>query len=171
MSTWIPIDKATPDKPEIYAIAQALKMDPDTVFGKCIRVWMWFDEMSRNGHAATVTPTSRNGHAKVTHDFSVIDTISRKKGFGRAMSDVGWLEGKSGEIVMPNFERYLGKSAKKRYLDKERQSRKRHAAVTQESRSISTTEQNRTEEARAAHIAGGGAREKPIDSAHDLGLT
>ncbi len=36
---WIKVQHVTPDKPEVWQIADRLDIDPDAVVGKLIRVW------------------------------------------------------------------------------------------------------------------------------------
>jgi len=52
---WIKFELATPDKPEVWAIAAALSIDPDAVVGKLLRVWGWFDQQTENGNAPSVS--------------------------------------------------------------------------------------------------------------------
>jgi hypothetical protein len=107
---WIKIEKTTPDKPEIFEMADILDVDPDEILGKLIRVWAWmdsqFDEMSANC-------PEKNGQMSV---FRPLDRVAGVKGFADAMKKVGWLE----DGCIPNFDRHLGESAKKRAKDAER---------------------------------------------------
>ena len=107
---WIKIEKTTPDKPEIFEMADILDVDPDEILGKLIRVWGWmdsqFDEMS-------ASCPEKNGQMSA---FRPLDRVAGIKGFADAMKKVGWLE--DGRI--PNFDRHLGESAKKRAKDAER---------------------------------------------------
>jgi len=100
---WIKLEKNTPDKPEIFEMAEILSIDPDAVLGKLIRVWCWVDSNSADGHIKSVTPV-------------LIDRLTMSQGFADAMTSVGWLE----ENSIPNFARHLGESAKKRAKDSER---------------------------------------------------
>lgn len=109
---WIKVAFTTPDKPEVLKIASALSLTPEAVIGHLLRVWMWVDQQSLNGHALNVT---------VSH----IDHVSRHAGFATAMRDVGWLSGDDGAISFPRFDRHNGETAKKRVLASERQRRKR----------------------------------------------
>jgi hypothetical protein len=52
---WIKFDTSTSDKPEVWAIAGQLGIDPDAVVGKLLRVWAWFDDQTETGNAPTVT--------------------------------------------------------------------------------------------------------------------
>ena len=104
---WFKLEHATVDKPEIFQIAEALNIDPETVLTKIVRVWIWFDQHSIDGTAPVTLTALLNRAAGVT-------------GFTKAMEDVGWLEkikikGKD-FLFLPNFERHVGESAKKRAL-------------------------------------------------------
>lgn len=110
---WIKIEKGTPDKPEILELAGILNIDdPDTVTGKMIRVWSWFDSNSENGHAPLVTKV-------------LLDRVTGVTGFTEALVTVGWLEKKDNGYSIPNFDRHLGKGAKKRASDAERKRKSR----------------------------------------------
>ena len=104
---WFKLEHATVDKPEIFQIAEALNIDPETVLTKIVRVWIWFDLHSIDGTAPVTLSALLNRAAGVT-------------GFTKAMEDVGWLEkikikGKD-FLFLPNFERHVGESAEKRAL-------------------------------------------------------
>jgi len=105
---WIKLEKNTPDKPEIFEMAEILSIDPDAVLGKLIRVWCWVDSNSSDGHIKSVTPV-------------LIDRLTMSQGFADAMKTVGWLD----ENFIPNFYRHLGESAKKRAKDAERKRKSR----------------------------------------------
>tara|TARA_A100001391_G_scaffold43014_1_gene25002 strand:+ start:986 stop:1744 length:759 start_codon:yes stop_codon:yes gene_type:complete len=99
---WIKLEHATPDKPEVVAIADALGMDDhDLAWAKCVRLWIWLDQQSVDGNGVSVTD-------------SFIDRFTRVTGFSKALRKVGWLDGRDGRLSVPNFERHNGKSAKTR---------------------------------------------------------
>lgn len=98
---WMKIELELPDKPEVHAIAGMLNIDPDSVVGKLIRVWQWFDKHTIDGNALGVT-------------YALPDRISGVTGFGEAMAFVGWLEQKDIVLHMPKFDRHTSESAKKR---------------------------------------------------------
>tara|TARA_B100000787_G_scaffold169335_1_gene160264 strand:+ start:4911 stop:5636 length:726 start_codon:yes stop_codon:yes gene_type:complete len=108
---WIKIEKSTPDKPEVFEMAEILGVDPDAILGKLIRVWAWMDSNSDNGHIKSVTNV-------------LIDRVTMSQGFADAMKRVGWL----GDGEIPNFERHLGESAKKRAKDAERKRKSRNSS-------------------------------------------
>jgi hypothetical protein len=104
---WLKIEKITPDKPEIEAIATILDLDPDAVFGKCFRVWRWFDDHTTDGNAPSVTRTSIDRRIGVT-------------GFASAMESVGWLASSPDGLMLPRFDRHSGETSKARALTAKR---------------------------------------------------
>jgi len=114
---WMKVEKCTPEKPEIEAMSDILGIDPDAVFGKCFRIWCWFDDHTTDGYAPRVTKT-------------LLDRKSCVTGFGDALENVGWLLPQDGSLVLPNFDRHCGKTAKQRALSAKRMQKQRCADVT-----------------------------------------
>ena len=110
---WIKLQKDTPDKPEVLAIASRMNLDPDAVVGKLVRIWSWFDTHTIDGNANSVT-------------FSLLDRLAGVNGFAEQMTFVGWLEQKGHVLTLPNFEYHNGETAKKRALGKNRQDKFRN---------------------------------------------
>lgn len=106
-SSWIKVEVITPDKPEIYQIAEILSIDPDAVLGKMVRVWAWADQQTIDGNAGSVTK-------------SVIDRLTFITGFADALISVGWMANINNKLTFPNFERHNGDSSKKRALTNRR---------------------------------------------------
>lgn len=106
-SSWIKVEVITPDKPEIFQIAELLNIDPDAVLGKLVRIWAWADQQTIDGNAGSVTK-------------GVLDRIAFITGFADALITVGWLAYVEGKLVLPNFERHNGESSKKRALTNRR---------------------------------------------------
>lgn len=104
---WMKIELELPDKPEVFRIAGILCLDPDSVVGKLVRVWAWFDKHTEGGNAASVT-------------YALVDRISGVTGFAEAMSICGWLVQDGCNLVIPNFEYHNGKTAKNRALTAKR---------------------------------------------------
>lgn len=104
---WLKFEKATPDKPEVFAIAASLSIDPDAVVGKLIRVWSWFDTHTVDGNGRGVTPP-------------LLDRIAGVTGFVTAMASVGWIEVTDCGVSLPNFDRHTGETAKGRALGAKR---------------------------------------------------
>lgn len=99
---WIKLQTCTPDKPEVYLLAEELDIDPDAVVGKLVRIWCWADAQTRDGYA-TVTK-------------ALLDRITGVTGFTIAMLHVGWLVETEHGFMFPNFERHNGKTAKTRAM-------------------------------------------------------
>lgn len=105
---WLKFDASTPDKPEVLAITVAMGWDdPDLTVGKLLRMWRWFDQQTIDGNAAGVTP-------------ALLDRLIGVSGLCAAMESVGWLEVYDGGIILPNFDRHNGKTAKNRALTAKR---------------------------------------------------
>ena len=104
---WMKVELSTPDKPEVFAIADALGIDPDAAFGKLFRVWSWFDQHTEKGNAPSVTKM-------------IIDRCAGVTGFAAAMESVGWLEVTDAGVTLPNFSRHNGKTGKNRALTAKR---------------------------------------------------
>jgi hypothetical protein len=104
---WLKFDKATPDKPEVFAIAAELEIDPDAVVGKLMRVWSWFDTHTENGNAPRVTS-------------ALLDRCAGVTGFVSAMQKSGWMVVEDGGCRLPNFDRHCGETAKSRGLGAKR---------------------------------------------------
>ena len=98
---WMKIELELPDKPEVHAIAGILSLDSDSVVGKLIRVWQWFDKHSTDGNVKNVT-------------CALLDRIANISGFAEAMKKAGWLLVGDDQITIPNFEKHNGKTAKDR---------------------------------------------------------
>lgn len=109
---WLKFEKATPDKPEVFAIAAKLDMDPDAVVGKLIRVWSWFDTHTVSGNGAGVTR-------------ALLDRIAGVAGFVAAMESVDWIVVAPSGVSLPNFDRHTGETAKSRALGAKRASEHR----------------------------------------------
>lgn len=110
-SSWIKIEVITPDKPEVYQIAEILEIDPDSAMGKLVRLWAWADQQTIDGNAKCNAPS-------VTK--SAIDRITFVNGFADALINVGWLVFDKNALVFHNFERHNGNSSKKRALTNSR---------------------------------------------------
>ena len=104
---WLKFEKSTSDKPEVWAMAEELGIDPDAVVGKLLRVWGWFDEQSEEGNAPSVSKMLLDRRVGVT-------------GFCDSMVLCGWMNDDGKEVTLPNFDRHNGKTAKNRSLTAKR---------------------------------------------------
>lgn len=98
---WIKFECATSEKPEIWAMAEELGIDPDAVVGKMLRVWAWFDQHTQEGNAPSVTK-------------SLLDRCVGVTGFCKAVIKVGWMLDDGETLSLPNFDLHNGKTAKTR---------------------------------------------------------
>lgn len=104
---WIKFEITTPDKPEVWSIAQELNIDPDAVVGKLLRVWSWFDQHTEDGNAPSVTKM-------------LLDRIVGVTGFCDAVIKSGWMVESDQSIALPNFDTHNGKTAKNRAVTAKR---------------------------------------------------
>jgi len=114
---WIKLQKDTPDKPEVLAIATRLNLDPDAVVGKLVRIWSWFDTHTVDGNAVSVT-------------FAFLDRLTGVTGFSEQVALVGWLEQNGHDITLPHFDFHNGETAKKRAMGKNRSEKHRSNALS-----------------------------------------
>ena len=99
---WLKLECSTPDKPEVFAITARMGWDdPDLTVGKLFRIWRWFDQQTVNGNADGVT-------------CALLDRIAGATGFAQAMIDVAWLTETGAGLMLPNFEKHNGATAKGR---------------------------------------------------------
>jgi hypothetical protein len=109
---WLKFDKATPDKPEVFAIASDLGIDPDAVVGKLMRIWSWFDSHTEDGNARCVTS-------------ALLDRIAGVTGFVQSMQKTGWVVVTDDGVSLPNFGFHCGETAKARAQNNKRISKYR----------------------------------------------
>ena len=109
---WIKIEDSTPDKPEVWKMAERLAIDADAVLGKLVRIWIWADQQTLDGNAASVTR-------------ALLDRCAGVTGFADAMIAVGWLKATEDGVSFLHFERHNGETAKKRALTRRRVERHR----------------------------------------------
>ena len=109
---WIKIEDSTPDKPEVWKMAERLGIDADAVVGKLVRVWIWADHQTLDGNAVSVTS-------------ALLDRCAGVTGFAAAMAEVGWLKVSAEGLSFINFDRHNGETAKKRALTRRRVERHR----------------------------------------------
>lgn len=120
-SHWIKIEHDTPDKLEVFMIAERLGLDRDAVVGKLVRIWSWADLHTVDGNVPGVT-------------LALLDHLSSVTGFGQIMQEVGWIEETGDGLHFSKLERHISQSAKKRAQARRRvyEHRKRNDDVTDE---------------------------------------
>ena len=115
---WIKVLASTPDKPEVYAIADQLGIDPDAVLGKLIRIWIWADQQVESCNADVTLAALQSRCTSVTR--SLFDRLTGTPGFTDALLAVGWLVSDGDKVYFPNFQRHNGNTAKTRALGVQR---------------------------------------------------
>jgi hypothetical protein len=152
---WIKIEVATPDKPEICAIANRLKIDEDMVVGKLVRFWAWVAQNQVQG-----------SNLGVTLDF--IDRLVGRKGFAAALCQAGWLAEEDGNVSIPNFDRHNSTVARTRALTKTRVERHRKvtAQKTKKKATVVTKDERRSES--PSKIAEGAIEVRPDEEAASM---
>ena len=135
---WIKMRIDLMEDPAVMQMADKLDIREEAVVGYCHALWSW---VSRQCHADSVTGVT-------------LVSLGRRinlPGFPELMCDVGWLEyddtGELPVIRIPNFERHLSQSAKKRANAALRKARQRDP-VTQMSRTERDTSVTREEKRR-----------------------
>lgn len=110
---WMKIELSTPEKPEIYRIGMSLDIDTDSVLGKLVRFWCWFNAHSIDGK-------------EPADAVFFLDKMVGCNGFCDALIEVGWLETDGEYIQVEKFDRHNGDGAKKRATTNRRVARHRH---------------------------------------------
>ena len=137
---WIKAMKDLHEDAVIMAQAAKLNMDERLLAYIWIDMWHWAGEQTADGFIAAITP-------------DMIDRRTRVPGF--AASAGKWLTFTDTGVTFYKWDTHNSESAKKRVLAAERQSRSRHADVTDMSRSERdksvTREEKRREEKKQIH--------------------
>lgn len=115
---WIAACKTLSRKLEVLAIAQATRMRRREVVGTLLDFWAWADDETDDGTLPGLTIDSLASANTTPESFFV------------AMIQVGWLRQANGLISIPNFKRWMGKSAKGRLAKNTRQARWRSPGET-----------------------------------------
>lgn len=113
---WIKLETHTFDKVEVFSMAQELGIDPDSVVGKCCRVWAWFDVNTTDGITKRVTTALLDRYCGIT-------------GFSQAMVNVGWMVIEDGDLFLPNYDRHNSQTAKDRALNAKRVAKSKKKAL------------------------------------------
>lgn len=115
---WIPVRLDLFDDAAVVSLCRLCSSDNFAVVGRLVRLWGWASSQSLDGSIP-----------RMTHQD--IDRVVQRRGFAAALVKVGWLEVDDSGAHIPNFDRWLGNSAKRR-LDaarrqKESRSNRGHA--------------------------------------------
>ena len=116
MAPWIKCSSSLFGKREVLVIARALGVKNNEVAGACLRFWAWADGETTDGFVPGVTLTD-------------VDQRAELPGLAEQMVRCGWLAQTPVEnpvgVLLINFGRHMGQSAKARALHAMRQERYR----------------------------------------------
>lgn len=110
----------------------ALKADRLRTVGGLLSVWCLFDAHSADGRLAS-------------YSFEAVDEHVGIPGFAQAMADVEWLAQDAEGLVLPDFDKHNGQSAKRRAQDADRKREVRKESAL-EADGMRTREEKRREE-------------------------
>lgn len=102
---WIKWTKGLTRKREVLLVAERLRVVPAHAAALCMLVWEWADDNTTDGYLRGMTPR-------------MISTAIGIPGIAEVLAaqEVGWLHTVPDGIVIPNFDRHNGKTAKQRAL-------------------------------------------------------
>lgn len=120
MLPWIKITTDLPDKWQVLAVRRALKVRTAyEVVGMLVKLWSHFEGHTDDGKLPRLTPDD-------------VDLLIGRKGFARALVEVGWLKfPEGGGVEVPAYDEYMGAAARRREEEAERKrlQREREAAA------------------------------------------
>ena len=107
---WIKVRGNLREQREVFVVARRLGLARDHVVGLCVRFWAWADGQTTDGTIDGIR-------------LEDIDAIVEHEGFAAALAEAGWLLVDERGVIIPNFDRHNGESAKKRAMKTQRQAR------------------------------------------------
>jgi hypothetical protein len=113
---WLKVLKTTIDKPEIALIAEAMNCTQETAFGWWFRLYSYLDDATADGFLVGMTLKRLGLLARVPE--AVCLALSGPGGW--LHENVEEKGKKKPGVMVSNWERHNGKSAKKRVLDSRR---------------------------------------------------
>ena len=114
---WIKMTCGLENDPAVIALCSALDMDGDAIIGKLYRLWTWADQHLEDGNAPGVTD-------------SWVDRYLGVSGIAEVLVSIHWLSHNGTGIVIPDFDKHMGQSAKRRALTSRRVAKHRSNAPT-----------------------------------------
>lgn len=106
---WIKWTKGLTRKREVLLVAERLRIPPPQAAALCMQVWEWADDNTTDGYLRGMTPR-------------MISAAVGIPGIAEALAapEIGWLHTIPDGVVIPNFDRHNGKTAKQRALSARR---------------------------------------------------
>jgi hypothetical protein len=131
---WMPVRLDLWDDPRIVRLDRALNCGRATAVGACVRLWAVADNYSQDG-------------ALPGYDAATVDATVGLNGFALAMEAIGWLTINSDGVVIPDFDRWNGRGAKRRLKDNRRKAADRKVSARDADKTRTKRgPQNRTEQ-------------------------
>lgn len=125
---WIPLRTDLHEDPAVVGIAVLTGLDEFSVVGRLVRIWSTSSAQTSDGSLPFYTAAT-------------IDKIAQHEGFAPAMVEAGWLSFNDAGAVIPNFDRWLSKGAKRRILD----CRRKRLSVLKAEKMRTTVQESREE--------------------------
>lgn len=107
---WIKVRSDVDRCEEVIRLSLALNVSVFEAVGLCVVFWAWADRNTDDGYLPKCTP-------------EVVDQAIGRMGFAVKLIEVGWLLVDGKGLIVPNFDRHMGESAKQRALHAERSRR------------------------------------------------
>lgn len=101
---WIKWECGLHRKIEVLTTARALGIEPVHAAGLWMLLWEWADAQTQGGDLPGISAEQ-------------VDGLVGYAGFAEVGARVGWLEFDDDGLILPNFLRHNGQSAKKRAID------------------------------------------------------
>lgn len=128
---WIKWTIGLVEKVEVVRISATLKQPREVVVCKLMKFWEWADanipesDIRPDGTAVTKMSPQKGDNC---HFF---DTVACMDGFSSAMESVGWLVFENDTVLIPNFGRHNGETAKTRARNSKYQKKKRKKSASE----------------------------------------
>lgn len=121
---WIPMRLDLYEDPAVAFMAERLGEREEVIVGFLHRVWSWASRQSQDGCVYCVTMMS-------------LGRVTSLPNFPELMAEAGWLESGTDEVGrpfvrFPNWDRWMGESAKKRLSASRRKQKERVTQMSQE---------------------------------------
>lgn len=108
---WIKWSKGLTQKREVLLLSAELGINVYEIAGRLMRFWEWLDDN------VTTREVDDDGNARVTLGalpLALVNSVSGVTGFGEALASVGWLKVDGRDLIIVNFSRHNGETAKTR---------------------------------------------------------
>jgi len=112
---WIKVQTNLHEQREVKIVARELNIPPTHAMGLIVRFWAWADSNTTDGCILGIRRSD-------------VDDVVSHVGFTAAMVVAGWIESQpdvDDGIIIPNYSRHNGQSAKDRALSAVRMAKKR----------------------------------------------